>query len=294
MAAIFWYIVQGEEVLEINRKILVHLHVPEGHLIKGSNIRIKDATLSGARVLLGDFSSQPIEAHIKIPEGKSGRLRFRIDKEYISNWNPKIKMTVHDAYITVFVDQKMTRTLPVKEQIQGIPGDGYFIEKITVTPPKVVVSGMKSEVSRLHQILTEAIDLNGLQKSRSYEAALMVQDIQPAELSFEQTVVSVQVGEKKINRRFSNIAIELEGPKYPARIRPNHVSIVIQGTPGVLSFIKPGDLRAFLDASDLRPGRYEKKIQLKIPPDTVLIEAFPEHAIVELRPGKVTGTQEKD
>ena len=283
MATIFWYIVQGEEVLEINRKIQVQLHVPDGFLIKGSRIRIKDATLSGSRVLLGDFSNRPIEAHIRIPEGKIGRLRFRIDKEYISNWNPKIKLTVHDAYITVFVDQKLTKTLPIKEHIQGIPGDGYFLEKVTLEPRKVVVTGLKSEVSRLQQILTEPIDLNGLQKSKSFEVALMNQDIQPAELSLEQVTVSVQVGEKKINKRFGSIPVELEDQKYMTSVRPSYVSIVIQGTPGILSFTKRSDLRAFIDVSDLAPGRYEKKVQVKIPPDTVLIETFPEHAVVEVQ-----------
>ena len=293
IATIFWYIVQGEEILEINRKIEVNLQVPEGYLIKGSRIRIKDATLRGSRVLLGDFSSRPIEANIEIPKGKSGQLRFRIDKEYIANWNPKIRLTVHDAYIAVFVDQKMAKSLPVKEQIQGIPADGYFIEKITLMPSKVEVAGLKSEISRLRQILTEPVDLNGLQKSRTFDVALMHQDFQPAELSSEQVRVSVRVGEKKINKRFGSILVEAEGAKYQARVRPGYVSIVIQGTPEILSFIKRGDLRAFLDTSMLAPGHYEKKIQVKIPPDTVLIETFPEYAMVEIEEAEKKKTSAK-
>lgn len=282
LAAIFWYIVQGEEILEINRRIQVQLKVHDGYMIKGSYIRVKDATLSGSRVLLGDFSTRPIEAQITIPKGKIGRLRFRIDKEFIQNWNQRIKLTVHDAYITVYVDEKLTRTVQIKEHLQGIPAEGYIIEKTTVEPKKVVVTGLKTEISRLQHILTEPVDLKGLQKSKSFEVNLLTKDLQPVELSLEQVSVSIQVGEKKINKRFGSIPIELEGQKLKTHLRPNYVSIVVQGTPGVLSFIKRSDLRAFLDLREIGPGRYEKKVQVKIPPDTVLIETFPEHAIVEV------------
>lgn len=282
LAAIFWYIVQGEEILEINRRIQVSLKVHDGYMIKGSYIRVKDATLSGSRALLGDFSPRPIEAEITIPKGKVGRLRFRIDKEFIQNWNPRIKLTVHDAYITVYVDEKLTRTVPIKEHLQGIPAEGYIIEKTTVEPKKVVVTGLKTEISRVQHILTEPVDLKGIQKSKSFEVNLLTKELQPVELSLEQVSVSIQVGEKKINKRFGSIPIELEGQQFRTHLRPSYVSIVVQGTPGVLSFIKRSDLRAFLDIREIGPGKYEKKVQVRIPPDTVLIETFPEYVIVEV------------
>ncbi len=64
------------------------------------------------------------------------------------------------------------------------------------------------------------------------------------------------------------------GGEYAANIYPKQVSIVIQGTPGVLSFISKADLRAFVDLSDLKPGNHDRSVQVKIPPDTVLIETF--------------------
>src|SRR5688500_17961194 len=94
LACLFWYIVQGEEILEINRRIAVNIKVPEGFLLKGSEIKFQDATLRGSRVLLADFSTRPLEATLKIQEGKTGKMRFRIDKEYIKGWDNRIKLTV--------------------------------------------------------------------------------------------------------------------------------------------------------------------------------------------------------
>lgn len=284
LAGLFWYIVQGEEVLEINRKIHVTLEVPDNLLIKGSKVRLKDATLSGPRVLLAQVSAFPLEATIKIPSNKTGKLRFRLDKEYIKNWNPKVKLVIHDAYIQVIADEKQTRILTVKEHLQGVPADGYIIEKTTIEPDKVIITGMKDDLKRLNKVLTEPIDVGGIHKSVSYEAAINTMALGPAQLSVEKVNVNIQVGEKKINKQFKNIPIDLEEKSLAARVRPGEVSIIIQGTPGVLSFIKEHELRAFINVRDLLPGQYDKKVQVKIPPDTVLIETYPE--TVELTIGK--------
>jgi YbbR domain-containing protein len=284
LAGIFWYIVQGEEILEINRKIHVHLEVPENLLIKGNKIRIKDATISGPRLLLAQTSTFPLEATVRIPSNKTGKLRIRLDKEYIKNWNSKLKLVIHDAYIQVVVDEKQTRILAIKEQLQGVPGDGFIIEKAAIEPDKVIITGMKEDIARLNKIVTEPIDVAGIHKSTSFEVPLNTTGIAPAQLSVEKVKVDLQVGEKKVNRQFANIPIDIEEKVLPSRVRPAAVSIIVQGTPGVLNAIKDADLSAFISVRELLPGRYEKKVQVKIPPDTVLIETSP--TTVEVTIGK--------
>jgi YbbR domain-containing protein len=283
LACLFWYIVQGEEILEINRRIVVNIKVPEGYMIKGPETRIKDATLRGSRVLLGDFSTKPLEATIRIADGKTGQLRYRIDKEYIRNWDNRIKLTVHDPYITVFVDEKLSRTVPVREFLKGVPGDGYIIEKTVIKPSTITVTGLKSEVSKINEILTEPIDVENLQATKSFEAKLMAQDVPKSGLSVDKVSVNLLVGEKKINKRFGSVPVEVVGSEYLTAVKPRFVSIVIQGTPGVLSFIKRSDLEAFIEARELEPGKkHNRVVQVKIPPSTVLIETFPQSATVEI------------
>ena len=40
--------------------------------------------------------------------------------------------------------------------------------------------------------------------------------------------------------------------------------------------------RAFVEARGLEPGRHERSVQVKIPPETVLIETMPEKSILEI------------
>lgn len=283
LSCLFWYIVQGEEILEMNVRIAVKIRTPEGYLIKGPDTRFKDATLRGSRALLGDFSTKTLDATLRLPEGKTGQLRFRIDKEYLRNWDNRIKLTVHDPYLTVFVDEKETKKVPVHEYIKGVPADGYIIEKTLIKPNVVTITGQKSELSKIDEILTEPIDVEGLATSKTFDVKLIAKDIPKSGLSVDKVNVSLALGEKKINKKFENIPVEVVGSDFLTAVKPKFVSIVIQGTPGILSFVSRSDLEAFVDARDLEPQKkHQKQIQVKIPKETVLIETFPQNATVEI------------
>ena len=283
LAALFWYIVQGEEVLEINRRIQVTIATKDGYMVKGPKIRLKDATLRGPRVLLGDFPTEPIEARINIPAGKTGQLRFRVDKEFIGGWDNRIKLTVYDSYINVLVDEVAKKTVPVREFTKGTPADGFIIEKTTINPPSVVVTGLASELGRITEVVTEPIDIEGLKESKGFKVRLAPKDVEVKNLSTDTVQIDLSIGDQKINKAFDNVPIEVVGSDYMSVANPRYVSIIIQGTPGVLKFIRRGDLEAFVEARDLAPGgKYARTIQVRIPPKTVLIETNPQNVSVEI------------
>ena len=94
--------------------------------------------------------------------------------------------------------------------------------------------------------------------------------------------VSLKLGETKINKRFTGIPLEIDGGNYMATPTPRFVTIIIQGTPAVLNFVERSELKAFLDARKLPPGEYEREVQIKIPANTVLIEAHPINASLKI------------
>lgn len=283
LATLLWYIVQGEEILDINRRLIIKVQVPDGTMLKGDDERIKDVTLRGPRVLLGNYDTKPLEATLIIPEGVTGQRRILINRDIFGDWDNRIKLTVHDPYLTLVVDEKMSRRITVQEFLKGVPADGYIIEKVSIKPSRVKVTGLRSEISRLTEVRTEPIDVDGLQQSKSFEVDLVPNGFTKDGLETSKVNVSIAVGEKKENKRLSSIPVEAVGSEFITAVKPREVSIVIQGTPGVLSFVKRSDLEAFVEVRDLAPGKkYTRDIQVKIPPNTVLIETFPEKANVEI------------
>jgi YbbR domain-containing protein len=282
LSVVFWYIVQSEQVLEISRKVRVQLIPPEGFVVKGGNTQFKEALLRGPRALLSHYPMEPIVAQIRLFTDKPQNVRTRVDREDIRAWNDRIKITIYDAYISVFLDKKVEKELSVKQNFMGVPKEGLVIEKVTISPENVVITGAATELQKLDSISTDLIDINGISSSKTFDVALMINDL-VMKSAPKKVQVSLFISEKKINKAFENIPIEIEGATHGVKLTPAKISVVIQGSLGHINSVKAGDIKAFLNVKDLHVGtHYEQKIQIKIPNDFVLVESLPEKATVEI------------
>lgn len=292
LALIIWYIIQGEQVIEEINEIRVNLQVPEGYEIRGDRQRRIAATIKGPRVLMVE-APKYLEAFINLPPKKGSKLKIRVDKDNIRNWSDSLSIMIHDPYITLFIDEKASRIVPIKELLQGTPAEGLFLKKIIVKPRRVKITGLKTDLMKIREISTEPIDINGIGQNKSYEVNLIPPvGYLKSSLSHETTTVTLNVEERHENKRYSSIRIEVVGSNHTYKVRPKYASIVIQAATSVLKFVKRRDLKAFVEVRDLGPGSYERDIKVKIPPDTVLIESFPEKAIVTILDDVITNNKE--
>jgi len=200
----------------------------------------------------------------------------------VGGWDQRISLTVHEPYVLVTVDEKATKTVPVRPVLQGAAAEGSMIERSVVEPESITVTGLKTEIARIKEVLTEPIDVTGLSSSKNIETNISRIGLVDAQLSEQRVTVKLSIGEQKINKRFPAVPVEVTGSEYVNSIRPQQVEIIIQGTPGVLEKVKNQDLRAFVEVRELAPGRYEREIKVKIPPETTLIETVPANATVEI------------
>jgi hypothetical protein len=281
LSVIVWAIIQGEQVQEVSREVLVSIHVAPDYGIRGELTRVKAATIRGPQAWLLEVPKK-LTADVYIPTGKVGRYRIRLSKDDVKNLNERLEIIIHEPYLDLFVDRVMERVIPVKEAIHGSPADGYIIEKVNIDPKTVTVKGIRNDLLKLRYVYTEPIDVSGFQESRVLDVRLVSPGLGADALSTDMVRVALQVGDSKINKRFGNIPVEIVGADQGATVKPEHVSIMVQGVPGVLNFLKRSDFRAFVEVRGLGPGRYEQDIRVKIPADTALIETFPEKGIVTI------------
>ena len=281
VAIIFWYIVQGGEIIEISQQVRVNILVPDGYGVNGETTFIKDATVRGPRSLLAKLSKDtPLEAEVRITEERRDSYRLRLGKDHIRKWNDRAQLTIHEAYIRVEVDKLAVRELPVEILLQGVPADGYIIEKTTVEPELLTVIGLQSTIEKMHKVITAPVDVDGLQNNRTIIVGLAGENT--VSYNKQQVKVSLQVGEKKINQTFTNIPIDVVGKAKAMNIDPETIAITVQGVPAVLNFIDNRSFQAFIDVSGLTSGRHERKVAVKIPEDTTIIETVPETVFVEI------------
>ncbi len=282
LATVLWYFINAGEVTEEKRRLQIQLVTPKEFVIDGGNIRHTEATLKGDKASLMAIPEN-LEVRLDITGGTGRRTQWintRDIKPYIDH--SSIKVMLRDPYVTFNIERKFSKKVSVKVNQQGVPAEGYIIEKATIDPQKVEIMGLQYDISKIEEVFTEAIDVTGLQQTKSIEAEIASLGLDKVEVNPSKVSVSFLIGEEKINRRFSSIPIEILGTDFQWEVNPKFISIVIQGTPGVLSFVKKEDLRAFAEVRNLLPGKHEMRVQVKIPSETVLIETVPTVAVVEI------------
>ncbi|RYZ55644.1 MAG: hypothetical protein EOP07_13825 [Proteobacteria bacterium] len=223
-----------------------------------------------------------LTAEVVVPPGKVGEHRVRLSKDDVKNLNERLELIIHEPNLVLYVDKLMERSVPIKETLHGAPAEGYTVEKVSIEPKNVIVKGIRKDVMDLRTIYTEPMDVTNLQQSKSQDARLISPGLGSEALSQETVKVTLQVGNSKINKRFSNIPVEVVGAQRRTKITPQVVSILVQGVPNVLNNLQRSDFKAFIEVRSLGPGRYEEDIKVKIPPETVLIETFPEKGNVTI------------
>jgi YbbR domain-containing protein len=282
LAVLVWYVVQGEEVLEVNAKLDVKIELGSGLALRDTAQISRDLTLRGPRVLVGGMTGKIFQAFIRVPSGKTGNLRFRLDKEFIPRWDNRIRLTIHDPYVTFLVEERLTRMIPVKPTILGTPEPPLMLDEALAAPSEIEVSGAKSDVARIVELTTEPVDISHLGESKVISTSIAKANLPDFSLGQSNVRVSLKIGPKKSLKTFSVVPIEISDSDKVAAARPASVSIVVKASDEQLGKIGNRDIRASISAKDLGPGRYELPVTTTLPEGATVHDIVPKNVTVEI------------
>ncbi|RZA13936.1 MAG: YbbR-like domain-containing protein, partial [Proteobacteria bacterium] len=172
LAVVVWAIIQGEQIQEVNREILVEIHVSPEYGVRGDLLRIKAATIRGPQAWLLEVPKR-LTAEVFVPPGKVGEHRVRLSKDDVKNLNERLELIIHEPNLILYVDKVMERSVPIKETIHGAPADGYTVERVNIEPKNIVVKGIRKDILDLRTIFTEPVDVTGLRENKVVESRLI-------------------------------------------------------------------------------------------------------------------------
>ena len=74
-------------------------------------------------------------------------------------------MSRSPATLEVEFERRGRRAVRIRADIEGEPAPGFLMGEVGVDPPRVWLTGARSEVMRLTEVVTETIELAGAQAS---------------------------------------------------------------------------------------------------------------------------------
>lgn len=168
IAAFVWFVAQGQTDIEKNFQIPVVLEGLSDDLVATElsadvvNIRVR-----GSRAALRNIETKTFEYLLPGEGAQSGPADFRVDVVGLERKLPRGSTILNHSpsNIEARFEPRAQRRVRIRPAVAGDPASGYQISSIVVEPSVVQIEGARSEVLRLTEVVTETVDVSGLDAS---------------------------------------------------------------------------------------------------------------------------------
>jgi YbbR domain-containing protein len=162
---VLWGMAHGTSSIERSVDIPVIFDgVPENLVITGRSADAVNIRVLGSRAALRKVSPTKFEYRIDISDARPGPAIYEVDASHVDQDLPRGARIVSrsPASIEVSLERRGRKSLRVRPDIEGEPAEGFAIAAVEVDPPNVWVTGARSDVLRLSEVVTETIEVAGV------------------------------------------------------------------------------------------------------------------------------------
>jgi YbbR domain-containing protein len=140
---------------------VVPRNVPEELVITGQSTDAVNIRVRGTNAALRRLSVAELEYPVDLAGAKPGDTEREVELAVMSLPRGAQVVSRSPASLEFTLERKSTRAVKVRPDLDGEPAAGFAIGEVVVEPPRVRISGARSEVLRVSEVLTETIDLTG-------------------------------------------------------------------------------------------------------------------------------------
>ena len=265
IAALLWFSVAGEKVVERRIRAPLELqNIPEGLEIVGDTPAAIDVRLRGASGTLAHLAAGDVVAVLDLVGARAGRRIFQLTPEQVQAPFGVEVTHVAPATTTLIFEQSVTRAIAVAPSVEGDPAPGYIVERVTVDPPEVDITGPQSALRGVPQATTEPVSIEGATSTVRESVtigvpnnALRLKTPRAARVVVEIAPVPAQRTMARVPVRLMNLRARLSALAVPAA-----VSVTLRGAESIVKTLDTDAVLASVDLAGLGPGQYNLTIHV--------------------------------
>lgn len=157
-----WTVARGSSNVERAFDIPLTVHgLPEELVVVSQGVEAVNVRVSGSMVALRNLEPEKFEYALDVSGAKAGRADYEVDVTRFEFPRGSKLVSRSPAQISLTFERRATRQVKVRADVEGRPAQGFKIEKVEIAPPRVRITGARSEVLRLSEVVTEMIDVTG-------------------------------------------------------------------------------------------------------------------------------------
>lgn len=277
LAVLVWFIIVNNKEYTVNMEIPIIVYEPREDKIlkkeipktaivrfKGKGRAFLASKLFKEPALILDVANIQEEYHISLNEYYK-KYPNRVD--YSQDEMEFIEVIYPDTF-TIYIDDKISRTLPIQLNYSAKPAQGYlFAGDPIVSPDYVTLSGPKSLLQSITGVNTELLNLGNIDKEMVVNVKLI--NPYPELISLSQNIVQVTFKVESIGERtFTQIPVQvINAPdNITVNIIPSHVSLTIIGSNNYIQSLSSDSIQVIFNYSEQWiPAKIYYQPEVKVP-----------------------------
>ncbi|MCP4039188.1 MAG: hypothetical protein GY733_19770 [bacterium] len=175
IAVILWALAHGASSIERGYDVPVELEsMGEDLVVTDQTPRNINVRIMGSQAALRNVDPGKLRYPIDVSGSKPGDAEFEVDVSNISL--PRGARIVSRSPSRVFIhfEPRGRKAVGIRVDTSGELPEGYVLERVEVQPSHVWLTGARGHVLRLREVVTEPIDLAGLNAKEERQVSLLL------------------------------------------------------------------------------------------------------------------------
>lgn len=175
IATVLWGMAHGTSSVDRPFDVpVVFQSIPDDVVITEQSADVVNVRVLSSRAALRNVSPADMEYRIDVSGARPGPAVYEVDASRIEDQIPRGARIVSrsPAAIEVVFQRRARKSVRVRADLEGDPAVGFVVGEVSVDPPRVWLVGARGDVLRLGEVVTETIDVSGLEEPVEREARL--------------------------------------------------------------------------------------------------------------------------
>lgn len=175
IAIILWALAHGASSIERQYDVPIELEAMSEDLVvtdqtpKHINVRIM-----GSQAALRNVDTSKLRYPIDVAGSKPGDADFEVDVSNVALPRGARIVSRSPSRIFIHFEPRGRKAVGIRVDTLGELPEGYVLERVEVLPSHVWLTGARGHVLRLREVVTEPIDLSGLNEKEEREVSLLL------------------------------------------------------------------------------------------------------------------------
>jgi YbbR domain-containing protein len=148
--------------------------LPDNLVITDQSTSKINVRVQGSRAAFRNAKFGEMEYVENVAGGKPGRARYEVNDQRLDIPRGLQIVGLSPSEVSLRFERRGRKNVKIRTEVEGEVPEGYTLGEITIEPQRVWLTGARSKVIRMTEVLTETIDLSGLRETEEREVGLAV------------------------------------------------------------------------------------------------------------------------